>query len=439
MVDGSRAGERDGQQIVHPDPRGSRHLDGTTGVHGWVDVRVDVAAQTPGLVCPHGASNLVRGVAERIAVAPGTLVRHVVGHLVLEHHGPAALASPDHLVLLVVLDEQAGRGDVVPVDHDTRGGSVEGPPDARPVVRSPGPDVIEDDVVAVDHQADRGLADVRPADSEEHVLQRGGVVRVAPAVPSVVGTHPEQDRRNDRSGVEDETGDVHPRDVGDAHRHDPVPRGQGGQAQAEDHRVGPLDLDGLVDVVDAGSQNEVLPQRQLAVDRRDPVRGPRNEEVPDRDRTARHVAGLPRRPAGVPLCRRDEDVVLPAVVQVEIRLLAGPRVAVERRVGRCGKTLRRRALHAGEHLVPHGVGPSADAAVADEELLLAAVGDRAGHRVGDEAATGVLRTGRAVVHQGEGAAGDLHPPHRCGLGDRPEFRGGPAALSADDVDRQVGQ
>jgi hypothetical protein len=77
-----------------------------------------------------------------------------------------------------VLDEQAGRGHVVSVDDEPGVGRVDVPTDrARdPVVRAPGPDVVEDHVVAVDLQADGGLADVWAADPEEDVLQDGRVV-----------------------------------------------------------------------------------------------------------------------------------------------------------------------------------------------------------------------------------------------------------------------
>ena len=85
----------------------------------------------------------------------------------------------------------------------------------------------------------------------------------------------------------------------------------------------------------------------------------------------------------------DEDVELAARVDVEERPLAGRRVRVERRVGRVRERLRRRALDAGEDLVPDAVRPAVERAVADQVLLLRAVDDGAGElRVGDEAAAG---------------------------------------------------
>ena len=94
---------------------------------------------------------------------------------------------------------------------------------------------------------------------------------------------------------------------------------------------------------------------------------------------------------------------LPCRIQVEERLLLGDRVVGASCTVRGGKVRRRRAPSPSEHLVPHPVGPAVDAAVAGEELLLAAVGDRAGRLVvGDEAAADVLRTGRCSSPSGRG-------------------------------------
>ena len=51
-------------------------------------------------------------------------------------------------------------------------------------------------LVAVHDQADRGLADVRAADAEEHVVERGRIVRVAPprvVLAELAGSDPEND------------------------------------------------------------------------------------------------------------------------------------------------------------------------------------------------------------------------------------------------------
>jgi hypothetical protein len=68
----------------------------------------------------------------------------------LEEDVRAAIASPDYLVLLVVLDEKAVRGYVVTGDNQASVGGVVGPTDAVAVVGTPCPDVIQDGVVAAD-------------------------------------------------------------------------------------------------------------------------------------------------------------------------------------------------------------------------------------------------------------------------------------------------
>ncbi len=265
---------------------------------------------------------------------PGGLVRRVVGHLVLEHDRLAVLSVPDDLVLLVVLDEEACRGHVVAVDDDAGVGGVDRPADAVAVVRAPGPDVVEDDVVAVDLEADGGLADVRAADAEEHVVERGRVGRVAvvpvvAAVAAVPRPDLEQHRRVDGAGVEDQPGDLDAAHVGDGHRHDAVPRVERRHAESEHDRVGALHLDRAIDVVDTGREEKVLPAGERIVDRLDVVGGLGDEEPLDRDRVAGRLAAAPARARGVEPRVGDEDVVAPVRVDVEERLLA--------RHGVCGR------------------------------------------------------------------------------------------------------
>ena len=110
---------------------------------------------------------------------PGRLARHLVRVLVLEEDHLAALAVPDDLVLLVVLDEQAvararccrsRSGPVLawsPV-HDAGSRAVVGPP---------GPDVVDDRVVAVVDERGRRRAGLGSADPEEHVVDGDRVAR----------------------------------------------------------------------------------------------------------------------------------------------------------------------------------------------------------------------------------------------------------------------
>ena len=63
-------------------------------------------------------------------------------------------------------------------------------------------------------------------------------------------------------------------------------------------------------------------------------------------------------------------------VNVEIRRLSCYRAGRKRGVRAfplCGKTLRRRAHNAGEHLIPHAISPAIKNAVPDYPLLLGAV------------------------------------------------------------------
>ena len=156
--------------------------------------------------------------------------------------------------------------------------------------------------------------------------------------------------------------------------------------------------------------------------------------------SGRHAAG-PGDAARVPLRRRHTDVVGALGIDEQVRLLAAEGRRVEGRVRRAGERgVRGRPHDAREDLVPHGVRPASDLAVADQPLLLRAVDDEGELRVGDEAAARELRPGRAVVHEREVGARDVEAPHRGGLGDRPEVRRGTTAVLtgwADDVQGEV--
>src|SRR2546430_10713036 len=81
------------------------------------------------------------------------------------------MSVPDHLVVLVVLDEKAVRGHIVTVDDDVRVGNVARATNTVAVVCPPCPDVIEDDVFAVDDHAARRVARLRKTDTEEHIMK----------------------------------------------------------------------------------------------------------------------------------------------------------------------------------------------------------------------------------------------------------------------------
>src|ERR1700704_3287071 len=129
-------------------------------VHALVEEAV--AAHTVSAEAGRSAGNLEgRPAVDTRSLHPRLLAGWVVGHLVLEEDVRAAIPVPDHLVLLVMLDEKAVRGHVVTVDDDAGVGSVVVPTHTAAMVGPPCPDVIEDDVVAVDDQTARRPARLR--------------------------------------------------------------------------------------------------------------------------------------------------------------------------------------------------------------------------------------------------------------------------------------
>src|ERR1700674_527482 len=175
--------EKDRQEVMQAACRKlAWHLERTLRVDIHVLVEEAIAAHAVTREARHAFRNLESRVAVNSRrLHPGGLGRYVIGHLVLKENVGAAVAVPDHLVLLEVLDEQAVSGDVVTVDDDAGVRRVGGPPHPVAVVRAPRPNVVEDRVVAVDDQAGRRLTCRCPADAEEHVGQRGWIRRVVVA------------------------------------------------------------------------------------------------------------------------------------------------------------------------------------------------------------------------------------------------------------------
>ena len=128
------------------------HLEAVLGVDRRVVAVEDVDAAPVELVRTHMVSDLVAGPALDAVVHPIRLGRRIVRQLVLVQDRDAVLAVPDGVVLLEVLDEQAGRGHVVTVDDDAVAADVGVPAlgvagealDA--VVATPHPRVIDQDV-----------------------------------------------------------------------------------------------------------------------------------------------------------------------------------------------------------------------------------------------------------------------------------------------------
>src|ERR1700691_2055837 len=170
----------------------------------------DVAAHSVALERP----DVRRDQEGRVAVLAGRLhpVRlggRVVGQLVLEEDIGAALAAPDHLVLLVWLDGQAVGSDVVAGNHEAGGALVQRPPDVVAMVRAPCPHVIDDRVVGVVEQADSRRYGRRlcATDPEEDVLDGVRVGGGASAQPGDADR--EQHRRVDWAGIDNEAGQLH--------------------------------------------------------------------------------------------------------------------------------------------------------------------------------------------------------------------------------------
>src|SRR5579859_4458913 len=154
ILDATRAGcgEENGQQIVQASRwQGSGNLKGVRGKDAYALVEEAVAAHPISAEAGYRAGNLEgRPAIDAGRLHPGRLAGWVVGHLILEEDVRATVPIPDHFVLLVVLDEQAIRGHVVTVDDDAGVGSVVVPTHTVAVIGPPCPDVIEDDVFAVD-------------------------------------------------------------------------------------------------------------------------------------------------------------------------------------------------------------------------------------------------------------------------------------------------
>src|SRR5437899_10237347 len=105
--DGADTAERDGDHVMELHPGDGGYFERPRRDHCRVGGEVAVAAQTTGLTGGDTRGDLVGRVAVRAAVHPGGLVRWVVWHLVLEEVRLPAVAVPDDLRLLVMLDEQA--------------------------------------------------------------------------------------------------------------------------------------------------------------------------------------------------------------------------------------------------------------------------------------------------------------------------------------------
>ena len=142
-----------------------------------------------------------------------------------------------------------------------------GPADAVAVVGPPGPDVIEDHVVAVHDQAGRRPAWLRAADAEEHIAEdvAGSEASLSLRVWPLPTWSSTGEFDGPASKISPEI--IIPLARRDCHWHDSVLRHQRREAETEHDRVGTRDLDALVQVVDARGQDQVLAGAECIIDR----------------------------------------------------------------------------------------------------------------------------------------------------------------------------
>src|SRR5713226_2715892 len=131
--------EEEREDVVQaPDGKGCRHLESVGGEDVDALVEERVGAHSISMEARDAISNFEGCVSiDSRCLHPGRLARNVVRHLVLEEDVGAAVAVPDDVELLVVLDEQAVGGRVVSVHDHARVSRVAGPTDAVAVVGAP--------------------------------------------------------------------------------------------------------------------------------------------------------------------------------------------------------------------------------------------------------------------------------------------------------------
>jgi hypothetical protein len=124
------------------------------------------------------------------------------------------------------------------------------------MVGAPNPDVIDQDVVAVDFERDISLADVRTTNTELHMGQSRRIRRVVvrATVVAVLLSDLQKYRRFDCAHIDRDTDDNHPGHVCDRERDRTLDCGERSVSHAQDNRVHALDGDALPDVVNAGSE-----------------------------------------------------------------------------------------------------------------------------------------------------------------------------------------
>src|SRR5262245_33310466 len=383
-----------------------------------------VNAHTPCLVVGDGIGHLLRGPAVhawRRGPEILSVWRRVIGDLGLVEVDPAAVAVPDNLVLLEVLDEEAIGGDVVAVHHHAVRGGVDVPAHRSgiAVVGAPEPDVVNQCIVAVDLQTDAGPARGRSSDANEQVVDCDRIGSVVGATPGRADLY--QDGRVNLARVDEDMRQFHPVHVGGGDNCIAGGGPQCGIAHPHHDGVGAVNLDGNVEVVDAGREEQVLAGVEGGVHGGGGVHAsPSHVELVERDGGAWCLARAPGDAVGVGAKVRNVDLVVHAV-EPEERLLARDGCGVDESVGGGGPNSAGQVVgDAHEYHVPDIAGPAAPLRVAGDPLLL---GDGSHVEVDDGIGYPPAAHPAKVVVEVQIVATDMHAAEGTRLGDGPLHAG----------------
>ena len=156
-----------------------------------------------------------------------------------------------------MLDEETIGGDVVAVDDEAVVAEVAGPADAGAVIGAPDPGVVDDGVVGVDEQVDLGAAHAGSADAEEDIVQEDRIL--ARALHGCL-RGPISTRTGDCCGPASmrRPATIDAVDVGGGDGGGAVDGLERGEAKTEDDGVGSRDANRLREVVDSGSEEQIL-------------------------------------------------------------------------------------------------------------------------------------------------------------------------------------
>ena len=233
--------EGDGDHVMEADAGRDGDFNGARQRDvGMAENAVD--AESPGFVAGDVVGNFVRGPSvDAGSRGPACLVGRVVGNFGLVEVGAAVIAVPQHLELLMVLDEEAVGSDVVSIDNEAVVAEVAGPANAVAVIGAPDPGVVDDGVVGVDDQVDLGAAHACSTDAEEDVVKEDGIFSVRDV--AALRTYFNEDGRDFFARIEEDPGDVDAISVCSGEGGCAVGGPQGGEAEPDDESIGALDLE----------------------------------------------------------------------------------------------------------------------------------------------------------------------------------------------------